>query len=258
MDTGPATTGTTRSMCYSALLSHIQVKSFDFQGRSLDPIECYDGLRVAGQERSPLQKLACRILAICANSASIKRLFSLFGHIMTKLHSRLRTEALVQLAELKLHIRDEYSKNTQAKQRLRQHIAGAPRPTAIDAPASNPPAAAFTQTVDEGSDEREGLASSAGPAEGSLQDIVDRLISMANDDLGEDDRHGPFPSTLSFTLTSLFDFSADYWVKSSEATGSRGLQDEVELYELADLDASGELDTDFDVDAIAEAVLTSH
>jgi hypothetical protein len=232
------------------------------QGRSLDPIECYDGLRVAGQERSPLQKLACRILAICANSASVERLFSLFGHILTKLRSRLRTEAMVQLAELKLHIRDEYAKNTHAKQRLKRHIAGAPSlpssSTASALPAATTSAVPLphsTQTVDE--DEHEDSASSAGPAEGSLRAIADRLISMANDDEAWDDEHESFPTTLSFTLPNLFDFSVDYWVKASEATGNRGLQDELDLYELMDLDASGELDTDVDVDGMAEAVLTS-
>jgi hypothetical protein len=76
----------------------------------------------------------------------------------------------------------------------------------------------------------------------------------AND---EDNEHESFPSTLSFTLANLFDFSVDYWVKASKATGNRGMQNELDLYELIDLDASGELDTDVDVNGMAEAVLTS-
>lgn len=39
-------------------------------------------------------------------------------------------------------------------------------------------------------------------------------------------------------------------------TGNRGPQNELELYELADLDALGELDTDVDVDMMVEAVRT--
>ena len=38
---------------------------------------------IAG-EPTPLQKLAKRLLAVCANSASCERLFSLFGIILTK------------------------------------------------------------------------------------------------------------------------------------------------------------------------------
>jgi hypothetical protein len=121
------------------------------------------------------------------------------------------------------------------------------------ATTSTIPPSHFTQTVDEG--ERDDSASSAGPADGSLQTIADRLISMANDD--EHDEHESFPLTLSFTLANLFDFSVDYWVKSSEATGNRGLQDGLDMYVLIDLDALGELDTDVDVDGLAEAVLTS-
>jgi hypothetical protein len=50
---------------------------------------------------------------------------------------------------------------------------------------------------------------------------------MSNDD--EDDEQESFLSTLSLTLANLFDFSVDYWVKASEATGNRGLQDELDL-----------------------------
>jgi hypothetical protein len=65
-----------------------------------------------------------------------------------------------------------------------------------------------TQTV--GKAECEDLASSAGPVEGSLQAIADRLISMANDDHDKDDVDESFPFTLSFTLANLFNFSDDY------------------------------------------------
>lgn len=248
------------------------------QNRILDPMECYEGLSVPGKDKSPFQKLACRILAICANSASVERLFSLFGHILTKLRSRLRTEAMVQLAELKLHVRDEYFQNAPAKQRLKRHIAGAPRSTAPAVSVSSaatipttpllplpplPPLPHSTQTpLTRDGDEHEDSASSAGPADGSLQAIADRLISMANNhdhnrNMDLDDEVESSPPTQLFNLSDLFDFSSEHWVRSSEAAGNRGLQDELDLYELIDLDASGELDTDVDVDGMAEAVLTS-
>lgn len=55
---------------------------------------------------------------------------------------------------------------------------------------------------------------------------------MANDD--EDDEDESFPFTLSFTLANLFDFSVNYWVKSSEVTGNQGLQDKLDMYMLID------------------------
>lgn len=169
---------------------------------------------------------------------------------------------MLQLAELKLHIHDEYAKNTNAKQRLKRHIAGAPRSTettqsAIQASSSaTAPLAQTSHSTEIVEDEtNDNTASSAGPAEGSLRTIADQLIAMANEDDNDDDQNAASPQK--FTLTRLFDFTVDYWLKSSEATGYRGLQDELELYELIDMDASGELDTDIDVDSMAEALLTS-
>ncbi|KAF8478229.1 ribonuclease H-like domain-containing protein [Russula emetica] len=214
-------------------------------GQTLDPIECYDGLKIAGQPRTPLQTLACRIFTICANSASVERLFSLF--------------AMVMLAELKLHIRDEYKQNDLAKARLKRHIAGAPRPqpkTETQAPAVVPhagPARDLTQRTLQADD---ALASSAGPAESSLDNIVQSLLNLINAENDKESR--PSPTASRIKLAELFDFTVGYWSKTAESTGSRGLQDELEFYELLDMDASGELDTDVAVDGMSEAVLMSN
>ncbi len=56
----------------------------------------------------PLIRLARHILSITVNSASCERLFSTLGNTLTKLRNRLSTQTLVSLAELKMHIRDEY------------------------------------------------------------------------------------------------------------------------------------------------------
>ena len=48
-----------------------------------------------------------------------------------------------------------------------------------------------------------------------------------------------------------------YWQNSSNAAGTHGLLDELEFYELLDLDASGEQDTDITIDNMSEAVLMS-
>ena len=168
---------------------------------------------------------------------------------------------MVQLAELKLHIRDEYAKNMNAKQRLKRHIVGASRSTEIAQPdvqvssSATAPLARTAQSTETADEAHDDAASSAGPAEGSLHTIADRLIAMANEE--DNDENQTDTSSQKFTLANLFDFTVDYWLKSSEATGYRGLQDELELYELMDMDASGELDTDVDIDGMAEAVLMS-
>ena len=59
-------------------------------------------------EPRPLTRLAVHLLSVCANSASCERLFSVFGNILTKLRNRLGTKKLSQLAEIKMHLRDEH------------------------------------------------------------------------------------------------------------------------------------------------------
>ena len=224
----------------------------------------------------PLQTLACRILTICANSASVERLFSIFGQILTKLRSRLRNEAMVMLAELKLHIRDEYKQNDTAKARLKRHIAGIPRTSqsqpmteslstatrhADPDPSTSLPlqqqsgSGSGPETPQAGDD----LVSTAGPAEGSLDDIVQRLLSFVNTEDNMESRPSPAASPPSpIKLSDLFDFTVGYWSKTAESMGARGLQDELEFYELLDMDASGELDTDVVADGMSEAVLMSN
>ncbi|KIL00974.1 hypothetical protein PAXRUDRAFT_77737, partial [Paxillus rubicundulus Ve08.2h10] len=55
----------------------------------------------------PLQKLAHKVLSICANSASCEHLFSTFSTILTKVCSCLSQQNMVNLAELCLHLCDE-------------------------------------------------------------------------------------------------------------------------------------------------------
>jgi hypothetical protein len=182
---------------------------------------------------------------------------------------------MVMLAELKLHIRDEYKQNDMAKARLKRHIAGAPRPsqsqprTESPAPAAVPYAGPVLPTsscsqqqlgLGSGPDSAtlqvdDTLASSAGPAESSLDNIVQSLLNLINAENNMESR--PSPTASRIKLSELFDFTVGYWSKTAESTGLRGLQDELEFYELLDMDASGELDTDVAVDGMSEAVLMS-
>jgi hypothetical protein len=102
-----------------------------------------------------------------------------------------------------------------------------------------------------------GLALLAGPAEGSLHDIVESLLKLI--DNKEENMELHLSCTASpIKLLELFDFTVEYWIKTAELTGSRGLQDELEFYELLDMDGSGEQDTDIMVDGMSEAILMSN
>ncbi|KIM55076.1 hypothetical protein SCLCIDRAFT_135388, partial [Scleroderma citrinum Foug A] len=52
-----------------------------------DPLMMYEGMQYGGGEKTPLQRIAFQLFAICTNSVSCECLFSMFGLILTHLHS---------------------------------------------------------------------------------------------------------------------------------------------------------------------------
>jgi hypothetical protein len=65
---------------------------------------------------TPFFRLACRILNVCANSATYERLWSVFGATLTKLRDRLGVKTP---GELKIHIQDEHRSN-ETRSRLKR------------------------------------------------------------------------------------------------------------------------------------------
>jgi len=60
------------------------------------------------EDTSPFIIFARRLLSVSANSASCERLFSILGNILTKTRNRTGNTVLTDLAEVKMHIRDEH------------------------------------------------------------------------------------------------------------------------------------------------------
>jgi hypothetical protein len=94
------------------------------QAASPNPLDVYADITISGEPSTPLIQLATHILSICPNSASCERLFSTFGLILTKLRTRLNNQHVVNLAECKMHIRDEHLEK-EVKRRLRKRLFGA-------------------------------------------------------------------------------------------------------------------------------------
>ena len=118
---------------------------------------------------------------------------------------------MVMLAELKLHLHDEYKQNDEVKQCLKHHIAGPPhhlQPRAESTsttPASSILTAPLVSTLQQpGSEGMEAdddkITSSAGPADGSLNDIMQNLLNLINADSKPEQNH-----TQSSILLSLKD-----------------------------------------------------
>ncbi|EPQ50345.1 hypothetical protein GLOTRDRAFT_50634 [Gloeophyllum trabeum ATCC 11539] len=234
---------------------------------SPDPLEVWKGVSFSGAPPTPLGTLANRILSICANSASVERLFSAFGLILTKLRNRLGTQNLTNLAELKMYIQDEHRQKN-SKTRLKRHFEttaarSSAAPTTLEntgstislnspvpvvpsssihhAPssisASVPPSSSDVEPVAE-SDETTASTSSHIPRTrlraivAELHDAIDR-----DDDVNTTQT---FPSRIKEKLSNMFNFQQSYWIESHTRSAMRSLEDEMEVYELLDLDAAGE------------------
>ncbi|EPQ51031.1 hypothetical protein GLOTRDRAFT_49718 [Gloeophyllum trabeum ATCC 11539] len=239
------------------------------KGESPDPLNVWKGFSYAGSEPSPLVKLANHILSICANSASCERLFSTFGLILTKLRNRLGEKTMLSLAELKMHLRDEHVRND-VQQRLKRHLGGArPPPQAMDPghPPSQdasgsgsepiPPSAprpAFSTPTDDPAGATTSQSLEGAERHNTIRNIAATLEQMIEEDT--EDTETPYPSKISLKLTEIFDFSTQYWTAEYAEKPRRSLDDELELYQLLDLDAEGEeVEADFTLDDAAGAVL---
>jgi len=71
-----------------------------------------------------LSQFANRVLSITANSASCERLFSVFGNTLTKLRNRMGASTLANIAELRMHLRDEElaESKEQCSTRIKRHL----------------------------------------------------------------------------------------------------------------------------------------
>ncbi|KAJ3713958.1 ribonuclease H-like domain-containing protein [Lentinula raphanica] len=188
------------------------------QKRSPDPAEFWGGL--------PLVQLAI---------PSCERLFSIFGNTLTKLRNKLGSKTLTMLAGLKMHIRDEHLAKEESK-RLKRHFGQvrqehnqSPTPAATSATAG---ASDGTGSIGRtsGNDDRE--------EEDEFREITNTMGFMLDDDR-DIDFNLQFPSRLQIPIRDLFDFQSTAWVETHNRRAMQSLEEEMEFYELVDLDGEG-------------------
>ncbi|KAL4065826.1 hypothetical protein J3A83DRAFT_4375080 [Scleroderma citrinum] len=190
-----------------------------------DPIQMYESISFPDQEPTPLKKLACK-----------------FGLVLTQLHSHLELKNLLNITELALHLKDEYSQSGKAAERLRckqKIIPDAPATTHPIPPPSIPSAVATSSEI-EGQEDTTPDLSIFSVDSGSFAEMMDMLGKRSDaDDEGDVDFTSPFERE---SLVSLFNFQDKSWAEMTEKFSLRSLDEELELYELIDLDAKGEND----------------
>ena len=176
--------------------------------------------------------MARRILSICPNSASVERLWSVFGTILTRLRTQLGNKALLNLAELKLYLREEHlqarSVQTRLKRTFGTALEGNSEPSDLIAPPKAPPPNVGSHTTDEepaptadffmaqdsDAPTMPCVADSIGPP--SMHRIVQELMDAVDTDNDFDSDEPPKPSSdmLSIPIRDLFNFTESYWVEA--------------------------------------------
>ncbi len=234
------------------------------KGESLDSVEVYKGVSpIVGVTPPPLFKLAYHILSICPNSASCKWLFSVFGNTLTKLRNHLGTQTLSSLAELKMHIQDEHLRNGKTKEHMKRFFGR----SQTSAPLAQPVSQHTSVSAPPPTDETEmDSAMDINPVLQQPSELIDkfnhitelfgRLASGDDDDGGEQ-----MPSAnqdkdqVSIAIADLFNFTNRIWIPAHERSTSWSLDEELELYELLDLDVPGEEDVNVEFDHALDSML---
>lgn len=90
----------------------------------------------------------------------------------------------------------------------------------------------------------------------SFREFVEEQVSRVQSDAGNDEAQAPTNDELEcVTISNLFDFEAKAWVDAFARSSIRSFEEELELYEMLDLDAEGEEDIDLNVDETTEDIL---
>ncbi|KAJ6632431.1 hypothetical protein B0H10DRAFT_1938054 [Mycena sp. CBHHK59/15] len=191
-----------------------------------------------------------------------------FGLILTKLRNRMAPGTLTDLAEYKMHIRDEHLHRDDEQTmglppRSSAELPHPPRTDDEDNETHIPAGESFPHLY------QYSLIFSAAPpttTKSAFRKFIEDCQELAvEDDLiaDYDDmelevpliHHHTFKPVL---LSELFDYTNKHWVKHFETSRGMSLDQEMELYELLDFDAEGEAEDDMvDVDDITESILVA-
>lgn len=175
----------------------------------------------------------------------------MFGITLTRLRSRLRPQAMTDLAELRMHLRDEHLKAGSVKERYKRKITSH---SASNSQANNnrDPESSTNSNAQIGSNLAQGSATESEvdevrdvSFESSFASLIGNITARAEED---DDDEPDIPLAdltlrpINARISELFDLKNDYWKAPLKDACIRSLAEELELYELVDLDAEGEVD----------------
>ena len=103
-------------------------------------------------------------------------------------------------------------------------------------------------------DPSESIPTNINAGDDEFQEITQSFMQMVDDDVDIDSIPAA-SSSITIKISDLFDFNRRHWIAEQERSASRSLDEEMELYELLDLDAAGEEDMDAPVDDTVNSLL---
>lgn len=112
------------------------------QSRMADPMDTWMIFRIPDGPRLYMEQLAEQIFSVCPNAMLVERFFSLLKHILALSRSRLTDTNLMNTAELKMFIMNEYESKGTLPEHLHRcecHFIDSSRPAHPTAPETNPP-----------------------------------------------------------------------------------------------------------------------
>ncbi|KIY49894.1 hypothetical protein FISHEDRAFT_31177, partial [Fistulina hepatica ATCC 64428] len=235
---------------------------------SPDPYGTWDMFRLSTtggmQNPPPLVRLALHIFSIVANSASCERLFSVFGHILTKTRNRLTTRHLEELATVKMQIRDQQLADNELKSHVKRHFGKGSE--AVTYATLSSALSAESSLMESESDPDSFSDSEMQSLEAQVRDtgrgfagVAERLTTAVNEDGDDEDFSADVPWPRKFPpipIAKLFDFNNTLWVNSYKRSAHRSFEEELKFYELVNLDGEGEdEDEEFVINETTEALV---
>lgn len=206
-----------------------------------------------GADDSEFLKFARRLLEVSTNSASCERLFSIFGQILSKYRTRMGTDLLEMLAEIKMCLRDELAQSGEERERLKKQFDYVQEARAPATPAA---AAAATATTTPGASPNPPPASSldASSDEPSSTNtdfrkwLEHQFRAVEEDDTDNAPVRGNTSPGFPMELTAIFDFSSEFWLDEYDKRATASLEDEMLIHEWLNLDADADVDDEIDPD----------
>ena len=183
----------------------------------------------------------------------------MFGNTLTKLRNRLGRVVLTQLSELKMHVRDEQLE-ADGKSRLKRRFEARNKDkgnSTNNQPPGGPGPTPPASTIQVESDATSNDDLNPPPAPGQeFRDIIDhhrQLVTNDNDGDKSDCVLGSLNSAIPKTLlTDLFNFTSDEWASKYNRYTRIGYDEELELYDLLEIDAEGDAN---DLDDFTQDIL---